>query len=105
MILICFFFFAAEDEAAAAHDMAKNGLESYAYNLRNALNDYKLADKFDPVDKTKLEGAVKGTIKWLDASQEGSKEEYEGKQMELEAIAKYASLFLTDLDLLLTLSF
>ena len=35
-----------------------------------------------------MEGAVNETIKWLDASQEGSKEEYEDKQKELESIAK-----------------
>ncbi|KAF7314018.1 Heat shock protein HSS1 [Mycena chlorophos] len=39
----------------------------------------------DEADKTKLETAVNETIKWLDASQEGSKEEYEEKQKELEA--------------------
>ena len=79
----------AEDEAAAARITSKNSLESYAYNLRNSLSDEKLADKFEAADKTKLETAVNDTIKWLDASQEGSKEEYEEKQKELEAIAKY----------------
>lgn len=77
----------AEDEAAAARITAKNGLESYAYNLRNSMNDEKLADKFEAADKTKLETAVNETIQWLDASQEGSKEEYEEKQKELESIA------------------
>jgi L1 cell adhesion molecule like protein len=49
-----------------------------------------LADKFEPADKLKLETAVNEAIKWLDASQEGLKEEYEEKQKELEGIAKYA---------------
>ena len=80
--------FSAEDEAAASRITAKNGLESYAYNLRNSLNDEQLAGKFDPADKSKLESAVNETISWLDASQEGSKEEYEEKQKELESIAK-----------------
>lgn len=86
---MAFFLFSAEDEAAAARITAKNSLESYAYNLRNSLNDEKLADKFEAADKTKLEGVVNETIKWLDVSQEGSKEEYEDKQKELESIAKY----------------
>lgn len=77
----------AEDEAAAARITAKNGLESYAYNLRNSLTDEKLADKFDAADKSKLETHVNETIKWLDESQEASKEEYEEKQKELEAVA------------------
>jgi heat shock protein 1/8 len=77
----------AEDEAAAARIQSKNSLESYAYNLRNSITDDKLADKFEAGDKAKLESAVNETIQWLDASQEASKEEYEEKQKELEAIA------------------
>lgn len=77
----------AEDEAAAARIQSKNGLESYAYNLRNSLTDEKLADKFDAADKAKLKSAVDETVSWLEASQEASKEEYEEKQKELEGIA------------------
>jgi heat shock protein 1/8 len=76
-----------EDEEAASRISAKNGLESYAYSLRNTTQDDKLADKFDPADKKKLEDAITETVKWLDASQEASKEEYEEKQKELESIA------------------
>jgi heat shock protein 1/8 len=55
--------------------------------LRNSLTDDKLASKFDAADKSKLETAVNETISWLDASQEGSIEEYNEKQKELEGIA------------------
>ncbi|KAJ7460056.1 heat shock protein 70 kDa, partial [Mycena galericulata] len=77
----------AEDEAATARIRSKDAFESYAYNLRNSINDDELADKFEPADKRKLERAVNDAIIWLDASQEGSKEEYEEKQKELEAVA------------------
>ncbi|RPD66342.1 heat shock protein HSS1 [Lentinus tigrinus ALCF2SS1-7] len=77
----------AEDAEATARIAAKNGLESYSYNLRNSLSDEKLAGKFDPADKKKLEDAVNEAISWLDSSQEASKEEYEEHQKELEAIA------------------
>ncbi|KAJ2930824.1 hypothetical protein H1R20_g6293, partial [Candolleomyces eurysporus] len=76
-----------DDEEAAARISAKNGLESYAYNLRNSLNDDQLSGKFEADDKTKLETAVNEAIQWLDNSQEASKDEYESKQKELEAIA------------------
>jgi L1 cell adhesion molecule like protein len=76
-----------EDEEAASRISAKNGLESYAYNLRNSLQDEKLASKFEPADKEKLDKSVQEAIQWLDASQEASKEEYEEKQKELEQIA------------------
>jgi heat shock protein 1/8 len=76
----------AEDEAAATRIQAKNGLESYAYNLRNSVEG-DLKDKLEASDKETLDKAVGGTIKWLDESQEASKEEYEDKQKELEGVA------------------
>ena len=84
----------AEDEAAAAYITTKNGLKSYTYNLCSSLANKKLADKFDTADKTMFEGAINDTTKWLDASQEGLKEEYEEKQNLKElskAIVKYIS--------------
>ncbi|KAJ2960914.1 hypothetical protein NQZ79_g3795 [Umbelopsis isabellina] len=77
----------AEDEAAAARISAKNGLESYAYNLRNTLQDEKVSGALEAADKEKLQTAVDEAIKWLDESQEASKEEYESKQKEVEEIA------------------
>lgn len=77
----------AEDEAAAARIQAKNGLESYAYNLRNTLQEEKVSTKLEAGDKEKLDAAVKEAIEWLDNSHEASKEEYEARQKELEEIA------------------
>ncbi|ORX94891.1 heat shock protein 70 [Basidiobolus meristosporus CBS 931.73] len=77
----------AEDEAAASRISAKNGLESYAYSLRNTLQDEKVAGQLEADDKKKLEEAINSTISWLDDSQEASKEEYEDKQKELEGVA------------------
>ncbi|KAJ3113270.1 70-kilodalton heat shock protein [Physocladia obscura] len=77
----------ADDEAAAERIQAKNGLESYAYNLRNTTQDEKLADKLSSDDKGKLNAAIDETVKWLEVNQEGAKEEFEHKQKELEAIA------------------
>ncbi|GAA5879928.1 hypothetical protein JCM8547_003704 [Rhodosporidiobolus lusitaniae] len=76
----------AEDEAAAARITAKNALESYTYSLRSSIEgDFK--DKLDASDKEALEKAISESISWLDASAEASKEEYEEKQKELEAVA------------------
>lgn len=65
-----------------------NGLESYVYDLRYCMTDERLARKFDPANKTKLETAVNDAISWLAQPQERSKEECEEKQKELEGIAK-----------------
>ncbi|KAI9326039.1 hsp71-like protein [Zopfochytrium polystomum] len=78
----------AEDEEAARRIQAKNGLESYAYNLRNTLNDESVASKLDAGDRSKLKEAVDEAIGWLDRNQEASKDEFEHRQNELEATAR-----------------
>jgi heat shock protein 1/8 len=77
----------AEDEAEAARITSKNGLESYAYSLKNTLSDEKVAGKLDPEDKTKLTAEIDKTVAWLDESQQATKEEYDDHQKELESVA------------------
>jgi molecular chaperone DnaK (HSP70) len=54
----------AEDEAAREKVDAKNGLENYAYNMRNTIRDEKIADKIDAADKEKIEKKVEEVIHW-----------------------------------------
>jgi len=77
----------AEDEVNKARIEAKNGLENYAYSMRNSMEDEKLKDKIDAADKEKLKAAIEETISWLDTNQMGEKDEFEAKQKDLEAIA------------------
>ncbi|EQC30322.1 hsp70-like protein [Saprolegnia diclina VS20] len=77
----------SEDEANKLRIEAKNGLENYAYNLRNTLNDEKLQGKIDEADKKAIDDKVTDVINWLDANQSAEKEEFEAKQKELEGIA------------------
>merc|ERR1719454_2138901 len=77
----------AEDEANKARIEAKNGLENYAFQIRNTIRDEKLAGKIEESDKTTVEAKVEETIKWLDAHPSAEKEEYEEKQKELEGVA------------------
>jgi L1 cell adhesion molecule like protein len=65
---------------------AKNGLENYAYSMKNTVNDEKVASKLDAADKQKILDAVEENVKWLDRNQEATKEEYESRQKDLEAI-------------------
>jgi len=76
-----------EDEDAAARISSNNSLESYAYNLRNTLQDEKVSGKLSPEDKNKLEQAINEKIRWLDESHEASKDEYESQQKTLEEVA------------------
>ncbi|KAF0476364.1 hsp71-like protein [Gigaspora margarita] len=77
----------AEDEKVAQRIQARNALESYAYNLRNTLQDEKVAGKIDIDDKRKLEDVIKEAITWLENNQEAVKEEYEQKQKSFEETA------------------
>jgi len=76
----------ADDEQAQQRVGAKNHLESYAYSMRNTLNDAKVADKLSSDDKAKLEKAINETISWLEKNDAAEKQEYEGKQKDLEKI-------------------
>ena len=79
--------FKDEDEAEAKRVAAKNGLESYAYSLRNTLSDPKVDEKLDAADKEKLKSEIDKIVAWLDESQQATREEYEEHQKELEAVA------------------
>jgi len=76
-----------EDAKVAERVAAKNGLESYAYTLRNTLQDEKIASHIDAGDKDKLNKAIDETVEWLDHNQEATKEEYESRRKELEGVA------------------
>ncbi|KAK9470595.1 heat shock protein 70 family [Dipodascopsis tothii] len=76
-----------DDEKEAARIAAKNGLESYAYSLKNTLSEDKVQEKLEADEKEKLTKAIDETIEWLDSSQAATTEEYSDKQKELEGIA------------------
>merc|ERR1719198_2619035 len=61
----------------------RNGLEGYAYSLRNTLSDEEKGDD----DKETLEEAIREVLDWIDDNQEADAEEYDEKQKELEGIA------------------
>ena len=82
--------FADEDNLVKKRIDARNGLESYAYNLKNQISETgekSIADKISEEDKESLEEAIQETIDWIDENQEADLEEFEEKQKELEGVA------------------
>jgi len=67
---------------------ARNELESYAYSLKNQINDKeKLGGKLSDDQKETIQKAVDDTISWLDEHQEGTeKEEYDAQKKKMEEI-------------------
>ncbi|VAI39098.1 unnamed protein product [Triticum turgidum subsp. durum] len=76
----------SEDEEHKKKVDAKNSLENYAYNMRNTIQDEKIASKLPADDKKKIEDAVDAAIQWLDANQLGEVDEFEDKMKELEGL-------------------
>merc|ERR1712188_879 len=78
--------FADEDAQAKERIDAKNGLESYAYNMKNQINDEKFKDALAEDDKKAVEDKVNEVMTWLDTAEHAEKEEFESMQKELEAV-------------------
>ncbi|KAK0412678.1 hypothetical protein QR680_006348 [Steinernema hermaphroditum] len=79
--------FKAEDEAQKERVGAKNGLESFAFNLKQTLDDEKLKEKVSEEDRRKVLEKCDEVLSWLDANQAAEKEEFEHQQKELEAVS------------------
>jgi len=76
-----------EDELVKKKVEAKNGLESYTYNLRNSLNDDMISTIIQPVVKTAIETKIAEIQQWMESNPNTETEEYESKQKELEAVS------------------
>eukprot|EP00992_Anisonema_acinus_P002290 TRINITY_DN10611_c1_g1_i11.p1 TRINITY_DN10611_c1_g1~~TRINITY_DN10611_c1_g1_i11.p1 ORF type:complete len:672 (+),score=223.85 TRINITY_DN10611_c1_g1_i11:53-2017(+) len=75
-----------EDRKQRERIDAKNGLENYAYSMKNTVNDEKMAGKLDASDKERILNAIDEAVKWLENNQEGDKDEYESRQKDLESV-------------------
>merc|ERR1712059_199384 len=75
-----------EDEKMKELIQAKNGLESYAYNMKQSVEDEKVKDKISEEDRKTVVDKCEETIKWLDENQEAPKEDFDGKQKEVEGV-------------------
>ena len=81
--------FAEEDKKVKGRIDARNGLESYLYNLKNTLEDEEKgsADKISAQDKKELQDIIDETLDWMDSNPEADKEDYDEKQKEVEQVA------------------
>ena len=75
-----------EDEKKRDKVNAKNNLEGYAHQVKQAVEDPKNDHKLDPVDKKIAKDKAQEVIAWLQRNQEAEKEEYEEKQRDLQQV-------------------
>jgi len=75
-----------EDAKMKAKVQAKNDLENSAYQIRNSLDDPKLAAAIGDDDKKTVRDKVDEVVKWVDENQSAEVEELEAKKKELDDI-------------------
>jgi len=81
--------FADDDAKLKDRVEARNELESYAYSLKNQINDKeKLGAKLSDEDKETIENAVTEQIEWLEKNQDAEAEDYKEHKKELEEIVQ-----------------
>jgi len=78
--------FKAEDDKQKERIAAKNGLESYCFNMKSTIEDEKLKDKIGEAERKTIMDKCNEVIAWLDANQTAEEDEYKDKQKEVEGI-------------------
>merc|ERR1712173_569392 len=78
--------FKADDEKQKERIAAKNGLESYCFNMKSTLDDENLKEKISEDEKRTMSSKCDEALKWLDRNHLGEVEEFQDKQKEVEAV-------------------
>jgi L1 cell adhesion molecule like protein len=72
--------FAADDKERFEKVEAKNGLESYLYNVRNSLREDKVKESLGESTVNDAESIITKGLEWLEEHPDESKEDYQEKQ-------------------------
>lgn len=78
--------FKQEDEQQKERIQAKNDLESYAFQMKQTVEDDKVKDKISADEVKTITDKCDDAIKWLDANQTAEKDEFEYQKKELEKV-------------------
>merc|ERR1719447_790216 len=65
---------------------AKNGLESYCFNMKTTIEDENLKSKLSEEDRTAIGLKRSEALKWLEGNQLAEVDEFQDKQREVEAV-------------------
>merc|ERR1712134_204599 len=78
--------FKADDEAQKERISSKNELESYAFQMKQTVEDDKVKDKISDEERKQIVEACDEAIKWLDGHQTAEKDEFDYQKKELEKV-------------------
>ncbi|XP_067830024.1 heat shock 70 kDa protein-like [Heptranchias perlo] len=77
-----------DDEVQRQKIAAKNSLESYAFNMKSAVEDENVRSKISEEDQKKIIDQCNQAILWLENNQMAEKEEFEHQLKELEKLCQ-----------------
>merc|ERR1739844_510246 len=69
--------FKADDEKQKERISAKNGLESYCFNMKTTIEDEKVKDKISEEDRTAIASKCSDALKWLEGNQLAEVDEFQ----------------------------
>jgi len=78
--------FAEEDAKAKERIDAKNGLESYCYQMKNTIGEDKFKSAVSEEELKQVEDKVQETMQWLDTAEHAEKDEFDSMQKDLESV-------------------
>jgi len=79
--------YAEEDKKSREKVEAKNGLEQYAYTLKQSITEEGVKDKLSDGDKQAVEKACDEAIRWIESNPEATKDAFEEEKKKLEGVA------------------
>ena len=78
--------FKDDDDKQKEKISAKNGLESYCFNIKSSIEDSNIKDKLSESEKNMVTEKCNEAIEWLERNQMAEVEEFKDKQKELETL-------------------
>jgi L1 cell adhesion molecule like protein len=79
--------YAEVDKKAREKVEAKNGLEQYAYTLKQSITEDGVKDKLSDGDKTTINNACDESIRWIESNPDADKDAFETQKKKLEEVA------------------
>merc|ERR1712240_397520 len=80
--------FKDEDDKQKDRISAKNGLESYIFQMKSSLDNDQLKSKLAEEELNSVQSKLGDALKWLDSNQLAEKEEFVDKQKEVEEVTR-----------------
>merc|ERR1719494_186174 len=73
-----------EDDKQREKIAAKNGLESYVFNVKNTLDDANAKEKLSDDDRNLVRSKCDETLRWLDANENADLDAFREQQSQIE---------------------